>query len=364
MNSIIGKKDRIGSIDALRAVVLFGILLVHASSAFGFHGLETATRFGDYITKAISMLLANRCATVFGILFGISFYLVLRNPSYSSRKFIWRCILLIAIGVFVKFFYTYDALLWYGLWGIALVCFRRLSAKQLWLSLLILYLLDLLLYYFGDLQTLLFGSYRPPYDRYGAGNTLKDVLSYPIVNSILDHVKWLISDPFGTLCKFLLGYCMARSGIIDHLKNHATMKWLLVFLTLYLGLWAIALFTGILWINGLSKWCGSIFYAVAFLWLYYKKSSLFSFLEPYGRLGLTNYVFQSIVGVTLCAIYFKPYGISFEWFLVTMMVFYAIQIVFSIFWLKKFRYGPLEYLWRSATEREFINNKNNPPKNQ
>ena len=338
-------------------MVLFGILMVHTSQAFGFHGLETSTRFGDYLSKAISLLFLNRCATVFGILFGVSFYLILRNPNYSSRKFVWRCIILIGIGVFIKVFYTYDALMWYGIWGMFLVLFRKLSTKQLWLSLLLLYVLDIILFYYADLRTLFFGSYTSPYDRYAAGNTLIDVLSYPIGNAILDHTKGLIGDPFGTLCKFLLGYCFARSGIIEDIKSYAKMKWLLVFLVLYVGLWGVALLSGILWINGLSKWCGSICYAIAFLWIYYKTNNLFSFLEPYGKLGLTNYAFQSIVGVILCAVFFKPYGLTFEWIVLTMVVFYAIQVVFSIWWLKRFRYGPLEYLWRCATEKKLISNK-------
>ena len=357
MNRSIKTNERIGSIDALRAVVLFGILMVHTLQAFGFHGLETSTRLGEYLSKAISVLFVNRCATVFGILFGVSFYLILRNPNYSSWKFVWRCVILIGIGVFIKVFYTYDALMWYGIWGMFLVCFRKLSTKQLWLSLLLLYVLDLILFYFADLTTLFFGSYNPPYDRYGSGNTLKDVLSYPIVNSILDHTKALIGDPLGTLCKFLLGYCFARSGIIENIKSYAKIKWFLVFLFLYIGLWCVALLSGILWINGLSKWCGSLCYAIAFLWIYYKKSNLFSFLEPYGKLGLTNYAFQSIVGVTLCAVFFKPYGLTFEWIILTMVVFYAVQVMFSIWWLKRFRYGPLEYLWRCATEKRMISNK-------
>lgn len=356
MDKSIKTNERIGSIDALRAVVLLGILMVHTLQAFGFHGLETSTRLGDYLSKAISILLINRCATVFGILFGVSFYLTLRNPNYSSRKFVWRCAILIGIGILVKVFYTYDALMWYGIWGMSLVFFRKLSTKQLWLSLLILYIIDLLLFYFADLQTLCFGWYYPPYDRYAPGNTLIDVISYPIGNSILDHTSTLIGDPFGTLCKFLLGYCFARSGIIENIKSHAKIKWFLVFLLLYLGLWVVALLSGILWINGLSKWCGSICYAIAFLWIYYK-SNLFTFLEPYGKLGLTNYAFQSIVGVTLCAVFFKPRGLTFEWLVLTMVVFYAIQVLFSILWLKRFRYGPLEYLWRCATERRILSNK-------
>lgn len=351
------KIGRIRSIDALRAVVLFGILLVHLVEAFGFNRLEISTRVGGYISEAILLLLKNRCAAVFSVLFGVSFYLILRNPNYSSRKFVWRCVVLIVIGIFDKVFYTYDALMWYGIWGIALVCFRQLSTKKLWLSYILLYIINLLISYYADLRTLLFESYSPPYIRYASTNTLIDVLSYPLYNSILDYIKAVIGSPLWVLCNFLLGYCIARSGIIDDIKSYSKFKWFLVFLSLYLLLWAASSKLGLRWMISLSRLCGSVCYAIAFLWIYYKKSNLFSFLEPYGKLGLTNYAFQGIVGVTLCAVFFKPYSLSFEWFLLVMLTFYAFQVVFSFLWLKRFRYGPMEYLWRCATEKKIISNK-------
>ena len=46
-----------------------------------------------------------------------------------------------------------------------------------------------------------------------------------------------------------------------------------------------------------------------------------------------------------------------NWFIKTFLVFigvYLLQAVFSYIWLQHFRYGPMEYLWRAATERRFI----------
>ena len=116
---IVSKSGRIESVDALRSVVLFGILLVHVNGGFGFaFDASSFTMCDNILRSAIYFLLSNRCAPIFSMLFGVSFYLILRNPFYSSSKFIWRCLLLIGIGLFNKLFYTYDALMWYGLWGI------------------------------------------------------------------------------------------------------------------------------------------------------------------------------------------------------------------------------------------------------
>ena len=74
-------------------------------------------------------------------------------------------------------------------------------------------------------------------------------------------------------------------------------------------------------------------------------------LASVGRMALTNYIAQSII----CSVLF--YGHGFGWFgqlervelLYVVAAIWAFQIVFSILWLKSFRFGPLEWAWRSAT---------------
>lgn len=350
------KMNRITSIDALRAVVLLGILLVHINNGFGFH-LDTSSIVGSLCKTAIALFLSKRCASVFGILFGVSFYLILRKPNYSSWKFVWRCVLLIGIGIFNKIFYTWDALLWYGIWGAFLVPFRYLSLKKLWIVFVFFYIINLLISNMADLSNFFFISYTSPYNRYSDGNTIADVITYPIGNSILDYIEHTIRGPLGTFVKFLLGYCIARSGIIDNIESYSKLKFISLFAICYIVLALAGSFFGISWLSSVSRLCGSICYAIIFLWLYYKKSSLFHFLEPYGKLGLTNYSFQGIIGVVICAVFLKPQGLTVEWLFVMMLGFYIFQVIFSIIWLKHYQHGPLEYLWRCATERKMFANK-------
>jgi uncharacterized protein len=70
-----------------------------------------------------------------------------------------------------------------------------------------------------------------------------------------------------------------------------------------------------------------------------------------GRLSLTNYLLQSII----CTTIFYGYGLGLygeinhlQGLLLTLFIF-IIQIVFSYLWLKKFSYGPMEWVWRSLT---------------
>ena len=73
-------------------------------------------------------------------------------------------------------------------------------------------------------------------------------------------------------------------------------------------------------------------------------------LGPLGRMALTNYLTQSLI----CAIYFYGYALG-HWGMpraqqvLFVLVVYAAQIAFSHWWLSRFRYGPMEWLWRGFT---------------
>ncbi|MBR3886175.1 MAG: DUF418 domain-containing protein, partial [Alistipes sp.] len=75
-------------------------------------------------------------------------------------------------------------------------------------------------------------------------------------------------------------------------------------------------------------------------------------LTPYGRMGLTNYELQGIIGCFLFSGW--ALGDIFSGLSATMLcligiVFYVLQILFSRWWLNNFKYGPWEWFWRSAT---------------
>lgn len=77
-------------------------------------------------------------------------------------------------------------------------------------------------------------------------------------------------------------------------------------------------------------------------------------LAPAGRMALTNYLFQSVIG----SLFFYGYGLGYwgmgrAWQVVFVAVVFALQVVFSHIWLAKFHYGPMEWLWRSITYLKF-----------
>ena len=74
-------------------------------------------------------------------------------------------------------------------------------------------------------------------------------------------------------------------------------------------------------------------------------------LAPVGRMALSNYLFQSLVYVTL----FYRYGLGLEGtvgpaLLTVLSIFiFVLQILLSRWWLTRFRFGPMEWLWRTLT---------------
>ncbi|WP_288379004.1 DUF418 domain-containing protein [uncultured Massilia sp.] len=73
-------------------------------------------------------------------------------------------------------------------------------------------------------------------------------------------------------------------------------------------------------------------------------------LAPFGRMALTNYLMQSLIAST----FFFGYGFgNFGASRVDQMLFVAVVVIFQIalshFWLARFRYGPMEWLWRAVT---------------
>lgn len=76
-------------------------------------------------------------------------------------------------------------------------------------------------------------------------------------------------------------------------------------------------------------------------------------LAPLGRMALTTYLMQSVI----CTFYFYGYGLGHwgmgrAWQLVFVVFVLALQLGFSHWWLARYRFGPVEWLWRALTYRQ------------
>ncbi|MCW3089464.1 MAG: hypothetical protein JWP81_533 [Ferruginibacter sp.] len=90
---------------------------------------------------------------------------------------------------------------------------------------------------------------------------------------------------------------------------------------------------------------------------------LFKLMRPVGQLAFTNYLMQSL----MCAIYFYGFGFGmyghlqrYETYYVVAAI-WAVEIAWSHIWLSYFRFGPLEWLWRSLTYWKLQPMRKKPP---
>lgn len=97
----------------------------------------------------------------------------------------------------------------------------------------------------------------------------------------------------------------------------------------------------------------TLFYITGFTLLMFrgKWNRFLSLLESIGKMALTSYLMQTVFGLLLF------YSFGFGLFTLTSPAsnalicigIFSIQIVFSRWWLSHFYFGPVEWLWRSAT---------------
>ena len=169
-------------------------------------------------------------------------------------------------------------------------------------------------------------------------------------------------------CMFLIGFWFVRSGIMDNTQAHLPLfrKLALFGLPVGIGLGIagslittapvkglendpFTLATGLLYLGNLPACLGY----VSVLVLMFNSAGVLAkvkVLAPYGRMALTNYLSQSII----CSAVFYSYGLGYYGMqrahqVVFVLIVVILQLMFSHWWLSKFRYGPMEWLWRAVT---------------
>lgn len=342
---------RITSIDFLRAVALLGIIFVHFRNGFGHDYSPNVICHIDWIShQLIGKLLAHRCATIFNILFGVSFYLILRKPDYPAKKFVFRCFLLLLIGFVNKIFYSYDVLMWYGICGMILAPFRKVSTKRLPFVIILL----MALRFISEYAITDYINIPDFSNRYNNTNIIYIVTSLHL--GVRDYFIYIIKQGiFGTLAYFLIGYYIGQRGWLNRL-NEITLCHILVSIIISLLLFINK--NDNLVTQNLFVLSGAFCYSFIMMWLYYHTPlrRIFDFFCSYGKLGLTNYTSQGIIGVVA----FNAFNIEkwpFSYITLLAIAIYMMQSIISYYWLKVYKFGPMEWVWRCLTNKQFTSMK-------
>lgn len=123
----------------------------------------------------------------------------------------------------------------------------------------------------------------------------------------------------------------------------------------YYDLTPLGILQPVVYAFGVPALC--LFYASAIALLYPNKKwqTILNVFTPVGQMALTNYLMQSII----CSFIFKGYGLGLYAKvgsgILTLIGFaiYIAQLGFSYLWLKQYRFGPMEWLWRSVTYKKW-----------
>jgi uncharacterized protein len=412
-------EERIDSVDVLRGFSLLGILLMNIVS-FGlpFAAYNNPSAYGGADGANLAFWLTNqvlfegKMRAIFSMLFGAS---VIILTSRAERRgagveladiYYRRTLWLILIGLLHGYLIWYgDILFAYGVVGLALFPFRKLSGRALVIigaSILLFHSLQGLgaMVHFRDLQKKVAGIDAAQ----GTGKTLTEEQTAtkkewddmrkmlnpdqkaiekeiketrsgyisnlahraPITASMQSDMlyRFLIWDVAGML---ILGMGLMKLGVFDASRGYGfyakmaaigfgigiPLNWSMASLWMQSGFDFVAMFGYIMATSDPGRFTVAAGHT-AIIMMVVKSGSLRWITEPLskvGRMALSNYLLTSI----LCTLFFYGYGFGMfaklqrAELLYVLGAVWIINLVFSVVWLRYFRFGPAEWAWRSLT---------------
>ncbi len=386
--------ERIATLDVLRGFALLGILLMNIEGFVGpldaaMTGLDPALRGADRIADAlVYILVQGKFYTLFSLLFGMGFAVMAQRAEIARRPFggffLRRSAGLLLIGLLhAVLLWSGDILVSYALLAFMLLAFREAPTR--WLP-----GMALVVYLFAPALWLLVGAaaWAAQADPHGAAQWHRDMAeqaqhgaaalaqqrevfghgSYAQATAqrardLVESLSVLLFNAPTIFGMFLLGAWCVRSGLAAQPQRFprllAVLRWGVLPLGLALMLLSFRLEP---WMDparldlrltcayALASVAGGLMALGYAAWLVRAAPAL-QWLAPAGRMALSNYLLQSLVCTTL----FYGYGFGYfeqlprAWQIPFAVALFALQVALSHWWLQRFRFGPVEWLWRSAS---------------
>jgi len=383
-------RDRIQALDAVRGLAVGGILFANVLVFFGliFLAPDRAAALSNTTADHVALFLEHvlvdgKFYSVFSLLFGIGFGVQLsRGGDAALPRFRRRLRILLGIGAIHAFLiWAGDILMLYSLLGFTMPWFARKSNRALVRWSVILLAVPTALYLIAVAAWTVFSSGAaqtspdsgPPasilrfFEAMGRGG-LKDAF---VGNLVFLAGRW--ADLFFTvrfpkvLGMFVLGIWTVRTGIALSPSSHRStlVRWSLVGWSVGLPANVIATLAFQRWpylppsfgallgvtMQGIGIPMLALGYAATVALLVVDGRRIVTVFAPVGRMALTNYLMHSIVCVTLS----YGFGLALWWrigaakAMAIAAAIIVVQIPLSAWWLSRFRFGPIEWIWRRLT---------------
>lgn len=374
--------ERIEFVDILRGFALIGVLFMNMNAYSGheFTLTQIPNGLNKIVVFALQFFFQAKFYSLFSFLFGWGMATQLARAKTRGSRFIpyylRRNFLLLLIGfIHAVMIWDGDILVVYATLSFLLLLFRNRSPKTILLVAAACLTLSIVMVLPGETMdgvrawyyelTSFLRQDTHPFQLYATG-TYWEILKFradPFFSMYANSIYW-----FGNIFSmFLLGLYVGKRGIFKNISEHRT----LIRKVLWTGLVIGVVFNGIFLKTNLDpSWVPEayrrlatsgartigapalmLFYVSAIITLLRKESwrSRLSQLAPVGKMALSNYLTQSVV----CTLIFYNYGlglygeISPTVGLILSTFIYIGQMRFSAYWLDRYQFGPVEWVWRS-----------------
>jgi len=382
--------DRIEMIDALRGFALTGVCLANLA-LFSFYYCLTNEQKADLpfplidtiISYLIYFFVDSKFWTLFTIMFGFgaSIFISRANELHKNGKALYarRLVLLLIFGLIHGIFFWFgDIFAEYALAGFILLLFsnKKGISVAVWGIILGAFIPLVLMI----LQAKLLPDSSEIFDKLGkltlnaySSSSYSKVINANLVNiKIFSLYVWFLL--IAAVGRFMIGYWIGQTGRLYHIEDYTdffrkTMRicgWIGFPFMFIVTITKILIDSEVLvpesewepvtYLLEIASLAIGIFYVVKFAFLYQNKKwrKRLSVFKEMGRMALTNYLMQTIINILIFnGIGFGLAGktgpsIYILWFIVLMIL----QIIFSKWWLSRYRFGPFEWLWRSLTYKK------------
>lgn len=368
--------QRTAIIDMLRGWALLGVVLMNYIDYF-YLGLDFSKWTPDILAKVLQMItnifFSAKSWTLLSFLFGYGFAVLMANVSakginsikFFSRRMFW----LFVLAIINSAFFFGDILKDYAVMGMIMLIFWRCSAKvAFFISIGLLLASGAVAAYLSTSGMINGFLLLEPYLHLYQSNNPLNVLWFGLVGTYafeIVNLQYLITIHFIMLSLFFLGLAAQKIDFFNRLaENRKYIKRIF-----WISLLSVLLLIGVFILTNVMKWdwmryyqpfffiiIGSmLFIASALSWLYVagKLKRFFRSMQTIGKMTLTNYIVQNILGIFLFSGFGFGFGLTnklhFGYYLLFAFSIYVAQTYFSKWWLSRYQYGPIEWVWRQLS---------------